>query len=89
MVCLATWVLLGQAQNTVESIRQRYADAKAYIERHTGNDNNDGSDWAEYYHMEARHFLPGTGGHKEDVYMYFNEKEVDAIYPPHYLTFAT
>ena len=87
--CLAACVQLSQGQNTVESIRQRYADAKAYIEQHKGSNNNDGSDWAEYYHMEARHFLPGTGGHKEDVYMYFNEKEVDAIYPPHYLTFAT
>ena len=52
LVCLAAWVLPGQAQNTVESIRQRYADEKAYIEHHTGDDNNDGSDWAEYYTAE-------------------------------------
>ena len=44
--CLAVCVQLSQGQNTVESIRQRYADAKAYIEQHKGSNNNDGSDWA-------------------------------------------
>ena len=91
LVCLAAWVLPGQAQNTVESIRQRYTQVKNYIETHKGTNDNDGSDWGEYYHMEARLFLPATGGHLEDVYMYMDEKESeeDVIYPPHFLTFAT
>ena len=36
--------------------------------------------------------LPGSGGHIEDVYMYWEEKgegDEDLIYPPHVLTFAT
>ena len=35
--------------------------------------------------------LPGSGGHIEDVYMYWEEKgegDEDLIYPPHVLTFA-
>ncbi|MBQ6202516.1 MAG: hypothetical protein IJK46_00265 [Prevotella sp.] len=89
LICMAACLQLGHAQNTMESIRQRYTEAKKYIESHQGTQDNDGSDWGEYYHMEARLFLPATGGHKEDVYMYWNEREEDVVYPSHYLTFAT
>lgn len=88
-VCLAACIQLCTAQNSVASIRQRYAAIKEYISTHTGTNENDGAEWAEYYHVEARLFLPATGGHKENIYMYFNEKEEDKIYPGHYLTFAT
>lgn len=79
------------AQNTVESIRQRYAYAKEYARTFTGGNIDDGADFGEYYHLEARQWLPGTGGHIEHTYLYYAEKESDdeVIYKPHYLTFAT
>lgn len=79
------------AQNTVESIRQRYADAKAYDSTHTGENISDGADFGLYYHLEARQWLPGTGGHIEHTYLYYGEQECDddVIYAPHYLKFAT
>ena len=93
--CCLIWMLLfcclqgTWAQNTVESIRKRYASVKEYIASHVGTNENDGAEWAEFYHLEARQFLPATGGHKEDVYMYWMEREEDKIYPSHYLIFAT
>ncbi len=89
LLCVLACLQTSWAQNTMESIWQRYTDIKEYIANHTGTNDYDGSDWAEYYHVEARQFLPGTGGHKEDVYMYWNEREEEKIYPSHYLTFAT
>ena len=89
LLCLTACLQTGWAQNTMESIRQRYAAAKEYIATHQGTNESDGAEWAEYYHVEARQFLPGTGGHKENTYMYFNEREEDKIYPSHYLYFAT
>ena len=89
LLLLAAVMQLGWAQNTVESIRKRYADNKDYIATHQGDNANDGAEWGEYYHLEVSQFLPATGGHKEDVYMYFDEREEDKIYPSHYITFAT
>ena len=89
LLCFAACLQSGWAQNTMESIRQRYGAIKDYIASHTGTNEDDGGEWAEFYHVEARQFLPGTGGHKEDVYMYFNEREEEKIYPSHYLNFAT
>lgn len=91
MLCLATNVQWGWAQNTIASIKQRYADMKEYINTHNGTNDNDGAEWMECYHVEARHFLPATGGHKEDVFMYFGEKENpnDLIYAKHFLKFVT
>ena len=60
LLCLAVHVQCGWAQNTIASIRQRYADMKEYIESHNGDNENDGADWKECYHVEARHFLPAT-----------------------------
>ena len=80
----------GWSQKSIEAIRDRYASYKNYIATHTGTNQYDGGEWAEYYHIEVRQTLPGTGGHMEDVYMYWDEKESDdLVYPPHYLTFAT
>lgn len=91
LLCLAVYVQQGWAQNTEASIRQRYADIKEYINSHDSTNDNDGALWKEYYHVEASHFLPATGGHKEDVYMYFAEKDTseDLIYAQHYLKFVT
>ena len=78
-------------QNTVESIGKRYKAIKDYIATHTGDDQYDGADWGQYHHLTTRQWLPGTGGHVEDIYLYWDEVETneDLIYPPHWLTFAT
>ena len=91
LLLLASTLHAGWAQNTVESIRQRYAEMKKYVSTHTGDNLNDGADFGEYYHLEARQWLPGTGGHVEHTYLYYSEKETEdgVIYAPHYLTFAT
>jgi len=90
LLVLLAYLQPGYAQNTIESIRERYVAAKNYIATYTGDDDYDGSNWPEYYHVEARQFLPGTGGHKEDVYMYWGEREEEEkVYASHYLTFAT
>lgn len=88
---LASSLNMALAQNTVESIRQRYAAAKEYARTHTGDNLYDGADFGEYYHLEARQWLPGTGGHIEHTYLYYSEQEADdsVIYKPHYLYFAT
>lgn len=84
-VCLQA----GWAQNTVESIRKRYSNIKEYISSKNEDNPNDGATWGEYYHLEARMFLPASGGHKENLYMYWDEREEDKVYPSHYITFAT
>ena len=88
---LVSNLYVGLAQNTVESIRKRYADAKEYARTHTGSDLNDGADFGCFYHVEARQWLPATGGHIENTYLYYDEEYVDdsVIYKPHYLVFAT
>jgi hypothetical protein len=82
---------VGLAQNTVESIRQRYADAKEYARTHTGTNLGDGADFGMFYHLETRQWLPATGGHIEHTYLYYDEVEGngEVIYKPHYLKFAT
>ena len=98
LLCLAAMLQTGWAQkgavNTdrqVENIRQRYTEMKKYVATHTGHDLNDGADFGEYYHLEARQWLPGTGGHIEDTYLFWGEVEGDAeeIYPRHYVQFVT
>jgi len=91
LLLFASNLYIGLAQNTVESIRKRYADAKEYARTHTGSNLNDGADFGQFYHMEARQWLPGTGGHIEDTYLYYDENYVadSVIYKPHYLVFAT
>lgn len=77
------------AQNTVESIKTRYSSMKNYIAKMTGENQYDGATWPIYYHVEAYQYLPGTGGHKNDIYLYYDEREEDKIYCSHYLSFAT
>lgn len=90
LVCLFV-TTMACAQNTVESIRQRYAEAKEYARTHTESKLDDGAYFGTYYHLEVRQWLPGTGGHIEHTYLYYDELETDdegVIYKPHYLTFA-
>lgn len=89
VLCIAACTQVAMAQNTVESIRARYAAIKDYIATHVEDNANDGATWAEYYHLEVRQYLPATGGHKEDTYLYWEEREEDRVYPSHYLLFAT
>ena len=91
LLLFASNLYIGLAQNTVESIRKRYADAKEYARTHTGSNLDDRADFGQFYHMEARQWLPATGGHIENVYMYYDEDYVadSVIYKPHYLVFAT
>lgn len=79
------------SSSLVESIRQRYTEMKEYVATHTGHDLHDGADFGEYYHLEARQWLPATGGHIEDSYLFWGEVEGDAeeIYPRHYVKFVT
>lgn len=80
------------AQNTVESLRQRYAEMKQRIENCTSTNLYDGAEFGEFYHLETRQWLPATGGHLVDTYLYYNSVEPeseDVIYEPHYLSFAT
>lgn len=89
LLCFSACLQAGWAQNSVESIRQRYNVMKEYIASHTNEDMNDGANFGEYYHIQARQWLPGTGGHLEDTFLYWDEVEEDAIYPRHFLTFVT
>lgn len=91
IVALTTWQQAGWAQNTEESIRQRYNDMKKYVASHTNDNKDDGADFGEFYHLQARQWLPATGGHIEDTYLFFGEveSEEDVIYVPHYVKFVT
>ena len=92
LLCLAAALQVGWAQqNTVDNISSRYKAIKDYIATHTGDDQYDGADWGEYHHLTTRQWLPGTGGHVEDIYLYWDEVEGsdELVYPPHRLKFAT
>ncbi|MBR5083428.1 MAG: hypothetical protein IKX33_02420 [Prevotella sp.] len=92
-LCLIACIQCGWAQNTVESIRKRYADIKELIREKTGEEESytDGATFTQCYKVEAAHWLPATGGHKENITFYFDEKENenDEVYASHFLTFVT
>ena len=72
--------------NTVESIRQTYADVRQHINQMMNDE------WPrEYYHIDTYENLPATGPQKEDIYMYYGfiEGNEEDIYIPHYLQFLT
>lgn len=74
------------AQNTLSSIRQRYANTKETIAHMMQEDGIP----AEYYQVNVFQNLPGTGPHREDVRMYYDEVgEAEEIYLDHRLSFAT
>lgn len=91
MLCFMACLQNAMAQNTVESIRQRYQSMKEYISTHTDQNLNDGAEFGEFYHLNVRQWLPATGGHLEDTYFYWGEVEdnEDLVYPDHYLEFVT
>lgn len=92
-LCLIACIQCGWAQNTVESIRKRYADIKEMITPTSGEEENfnDGATFTQCYKVEASHWLPATGGHRENITFYFGEKEneEDEVYASHFLTFVT
>jgi hypothetical protein len=90
LLLAACWQV-AVAQNTVESIRERYQAMKEYVASHQGSNNYDGADFGEFYHLESRQWLPATGGHIENTYLYYGEVETDedVIYAPHYVKFVT
>ena len=88
--CVA-WTLTASAQQTVESIRKEYQDVKEWIARMSNDFPSDGIP-PEYYDLQIRQNLPGTGLHKEDIRMFYGKLEPEEEgdpYPPHYLRFAT
>ena len=85
---LTLWIQGAQAQYTIEDIRKSYANVKEHISRMSGEFPSEGIPH-EYYHLNVEQNLPGTGPHHEHLWMYYDELESDAIYPPHYLWFAT
>ncbi len=85
---LALGVNVAHAQYTVEDIRKSYASVKDHIALMSGEFPSEGIPH-EYYHLNVEQNLPGTGPHHEHLWMYYGELEAEAIYPPHYLWFAT
>ena len=83
------WALGVAAQQTVESIREAYQE---YSQR-LATSLKDCPYPPEYYHLEVVQNLPGTGGHREDVYMLWDEvpdeEDEGNPYPPHVLRYAT
>ena len=85
------WTLTASAQNTIESIRKTYQSVKEGIALMSEDFPSDGIP-PEYYHLRVLQNLPGTGGHEENIRMYYGELESEEEgdpYPPHYLRFAT
>lgn len=90
---LALSALAAEAQNTIESIREAYAGVKECISMMNDSFPAEGIP-PEYYHLHVAQNLPATGGHTEDIRMYFNEVEQDedenwTPYPDHWLRLAT
>ena len=88
LILFAALAVAGaDAQNTIGSIKQRYADIKQTIAQMSEEDGYP----PEYYQLNVVQNLPGTGPHREDIRMYYNEEECDEgeVYPPRRITFAT
>ena len=86
--------LLCNAQNTIESIRQRYNGIKESISQMTTPDDMDYVEGMPptYYKISNVDNYPGTGPHREEVTFYFGEKEgaaEDLVFPPKCVTFVT
>ena len=82
------WTLTVNAQNTVESIRKAYQNVKKEIVQMSENFPLDGMP-PEYYHLRVKQNLPATGGHEENIRMYYGElapEEEGDPYPPHSTT---
>ena len=91
LLLCTTCVLTANAQNTIERIHKTYQSVKEGITLMSEDFPSDGIP-PEYYHLRVRQNLPATGGHEENIRMYYGELESEEEgdpYPPHYLRFAT
>lgn len=90
LTLLATVSLMTFAQDVKKGIRDDYAAMK---ERMANIEELEASGFEYpvpiYYKVNMKDNLPGTGAHYEEICLYFDELEVDEIFPPHYLTFGT
>lgn len=90
LLCVAS-ALQASAQNTIESIRKEYQSVQEWIAMMSDDFPSDGIP-PEYFDLHVTQNLPATGGHDEQIRMYYgyleSEEEGDP-YPPHFLRFAT
>ena len=90
-LCVA-WTLTASAQQTVEHIRKAYQDVHEMIDHMTPKGDDMPAMPPEYFDLQVVQNLPATGGHKENIRMYYGELEPEEEgdpYPPHYLRFVT
>ena len=86
------WALAASAQNTIQSIRKAYQDVHEMIDHMTAKGDDIPAMPPEYFDLQVVQNLPATGGHKENIRMYYGELEPEEEgdpYPPHYLRFVT
>ena len=91
LLCMG-WALAASAQNTIQSIRKAYQDVHEMIDHMTAKGDDIPAMPPEYFDLQVVQNLPATGGHKENIRMYYGELEPEEEgdpYPPHYLRFVT
>jgi len=91
LLCVG-WALTTNAQNSIQSIRKAYQDVHEMIDHMTPKGDNIPAIPPEYFDLQVVQNLPATGGHKENIRMYYGELEPEEEgdpYPPHYLRFVT
>ena len=88
-ICLAA--TSAMAQQTVQSIRERYNAIHEVIQQMTPDKDGETMLPKEYIDLDVYQNLPGTGGHNERIRLWYGylEDGNDVIYPPRYLSFAT
>ena len=81
----------AMAQQTVQSIRERYNAIHEVIQQMTPDKDGETMMPKEYIDLDVYQNLPGTGGHNERIRLWYGylEDGDDVIYPPRYLSFAT
>ena len=89
IICLAA--TSAMAQQTVQSIRERYNAVHEVIQQMTPDKDGETMLPKEYIDLDVNQNLPGTGGHNERIRLWYGylEDGDDVIYPPRYLSFAT
>lgn len=91
LLCVA-WSVTALAQNSVESIRNKYKEVHEMIAHMMPNEDGYPGMPPEYYDINVVQNLPATGGHFEKIRMFYGELEPEEEgdpYPPHYLLFVT
>ena len=89
IICLAA--TSAMAQQTVQSIRERYNAIHEVIQQMTHDKDGETMLPKEYIDLDVYQNLPGTGGHNERIRLWYGylEDGDDVIYPPRYLSFAS